>query len=87
MSMSEDFGILASSIGIPSCFFLYGGTDPKTWDQMEGEGRLGSIPGNHSGGFKLDVKRTLRTGVDGYMGAALTFLLTEQNSGMIKGKI
>lgn len=87
MSMSEDFGILASSIGIPSCFFLYGGTDPEVWDQMEKEGRTGEIPGNHSGGFKLDVERTLKTAVDGYVGAALTFLVARENDELVKGKM
>ena len=44
---SEDFGILATSIGKPSCFFLYGGLDPEMVDKAEAEGKLHELPGNH----------------------------------------
>ncbi|KAF2653565.1 metal-dependent amidase/aminoacylase/carboxypeptidase [Lophiostoma macrostomum CBS 122681] len=71
---SEDFGILATAIGKPSCFFLYGGTDPQVWDRAEGEGKLHELPGNHSPLFAPVVQPTLGKGVDGYVAAALTFL-------------
>ncbi|KAF2709538.1 metal-dependent amidase/aminoacylase/carboxypeptidase [Pleomassaria siparia CBS 279.74] len=87
MSMSEDFGILASSIGIPSCFFLYGGTEPEVWDELAVQGRTGEIAGNHSGGFQVDIRKTLITGVDGYVGAALTFLMARGKENLVKGKI
>jgi len=74
MPASEDFGILATSIGKPSCFFLYGGTDPEVWDKAESEGRLGELPGNHSPYFAPVIQPTLTVAVDGYIASALTFL-------------
>jgi metal-dependent amidase/aminoacylase/carboxypeptidase family protein len=71
---SEDFGILATSIGKPSCFFLYGGIDPEVYDRAEKEGRLKELPGNHSPFFAPVVQPTLSVGMDGYVVAALTFL-------------
>jgi metal-dependent amidase/aminoacylase/carboxypeptidase family protein len=72
---SEDFGILATVIGKPSCFFLYGGMDPEKYDKAEREGRLDEdIPGNHSPLFAPVIQPTLTCGVDGYAVAALTFL-------------
>jgi metal-dependent amidase/aminoacylase/carboxypeptidase family protein len=43
---SEDFGILATSIGKPSCFFLYGGVDEGIWNKAEQEGKLKELPGS-----------------------------------------
>lgn len=71
---SEDFGILATAIGKPSCFFLYGGLDPEMWDKAEKEGKLKELPGNHSPLFTPVIQPTLTVAVDGYVGAALTFL-------------
>lgn len=33
MGGSEDFSILASAVGKPYSFFMYGGTDPEVWDR------------------------------------------------------
>lgn len=72
---SEDFGILATAIGRPSCFFVYGGIDQEVYDKAEREGRLDEdVPGNHSPLFAPVIQPTLRCGVDGYVVAALTFL-------------
>jgi metal-dependent amidase/aminoacylase/carboxypeptidase family protein len=72
---SEDFGILATAIGKPSCFFLYGGIDPEMYDKAETDGRLkDDIPGNHSPFFAPVIQPTLTCGVDGYVVSALTFL-------------
>ncbi|KAF1832750.1 hippurate hydrolase [Decorospora gaudefroyi] len=72
---SEDFGILATAIGKPSCFFLYGGTDPQLYDRAEREGRLAEeVAGNHSPFFAPVVRPTLEVGLQGYVIAALTFL-------------
>ena len=72
---SEDFGILATAIGKPSCFFLYGGTEQKVWDKAEEEDRLSEdVPGNHSPFFAPVVQPTLTVGMEGYVVAALTFL-------------
>lgn len=71
---SEDFGILATSIGKPSCFFLYGGLDPEMYDKAEKDGKLSELPGNHSPYFTPVIQPTLKVAVDGYVCAALTFL-------------
>ncbi|KAH8728925.1 hypothetical protein GQ44DRAFT_701295 [Phaeosphaeriaceae sp. PMI808] len=71
---SEDFGILATAIGKPSCFFLYGGVDPEIYDKAEKEGKMKELPGNHSPFFAPVMQPTLERGVDGYVVAALTFL-------------
>jgi metal-dependent amidase/aminoacylase/carboxypeptidase family protein len=71
---SEDFGILATAIGKPSCFFLYGGIDPELYDQKEKEGKLQELPGNHSPHFAPVIRPTLDRGIDGYIISALTFM-------------
>jgi len=71
---SEDFGILATAVGKPSCFFLYGGIDPEVYDKAEKEGKMKELPGNHSPFFAPVVQPTLEKGMDGYVVAALTFL-------------
>ncbi|KAH7098572.1 metal-dependent amidase/aminoacylase/carboxypeptidase [Auriculariales sp. MPI-PUGE-AT-0066] len=37
---SEDFSILATSIDVPSCFWVYGGVDTQKWDEAEHAGRI-----------------------------------------------
>jgi metal-dependent amidase/aminoacylase/carboxypeptidase family protein len=72
---SEDFSILASAVGKPYSFFVYGGTAPEKWDKAEREDRLSEdLPVNHSGLFAPVVQPTLRVGLDGYVVAALTWL-------------
>jgi len=62
---SEDFGILATAIGKPSCFFLYGGIDAEIYDKAEKEGKMKELPGNHSPFFAPVIQPTLTQGVDG----------------------
>lgn len=69
---SEDFSILATSVGKPSSFFLYGGGDPAAWKRQEEEGI--DVPINHSAYFAPLIQPTLTNGVDGYAVAALTWL-------------
>ncbi|KAF2192484.1 hypothetical protein K469DRAFT_731009 [Zopfia rhizophila CBS 207.26] len=74
LSGSDDFEILATVIGKPSCLFLYGGLDPKMWDKAEKEGKLLELAVNHSPYLALVIEPTLTVAVDGYVAAALTFL-------------
>lgn len=75
LSFSEDFAILATSIGKPYCFFTYGCVDEAIWDKAEKEGTISqTIPANHSSLFAPVVMPTLQTGMDGYALGALTFL-------------
>lgn len=72
---SEDFSVLASAVGKPYSFFVYGGTDQGKWDRAEEQGRLHEdLPVNHSGLFAPVVMPTLQVGMDGYVVAALTWL-------------
>lgn len=72
---SEDFSVLGTAVSRPCSFFMYGGVDPGHWDACEAEGTLSEkVPINHSGLFAPVVLPTLRTGLDGYAVAALTFL-------------
>lgn len=71
---SEDFGILATVIKKPSCFFLYGGLDPEVYDKAEKEGKMKELPGNHSPFFAPVIEPTLTKGMEGYVVAVLTFL-------------
>lgn len=75
LTASEDFGILGSAIDKPYCFFVYGGTDPHTYDEAEKADRMTEdIPGNHSAYFAPVLQPTMRVGTEGYAAAALTFL-------------
>jgi metal-dependent amidase/aminoacylase/carboxypeptidase family protein len=71
---SEDFGILATTVGKPSCFFLYGGINPEVYDKAEKDGKMKELPGNHSPFFAPVIQPTLTKGIDGYVVSALTFL-------------
>jgi len=71
---SEDFSILGSHVGKPTCFWVYGGTDPKLFDEHEKEGTADEMPGNHSSYFAPVIQPTLTVAVDGYALAALTWL-------------
>jgi metal-dependent amidase/aminoacylase/carboxypeptidase family protein len=71
---SEDFGILATAVGKPSCFFLYGGTDPELYENLKKEGKMSEVPGNHSPFFAPVIQPTLNVGIEGYVVSALTFL-------------
>ena len=72
---SEDFSVLASSIGKPYSFWFFGGVDHELWDRAEKEGRLfEDVPANHSAYFAPTVQPTLRVGYEALCVAALTFL-------------
>ncbi|KAL8738051.1 MAG: hypothetical protein Q9181_001119 [Wetmoreana brouardii] len=72
---SEDYSILASSQGKPSCFWFFGGVEEKSWDDIKKKGRLTEdVHVNHSPSFAPVVQPTLSTGVDALCVAALTFL-------------
>ena len=72
---SEDFSILASSIGKPCNFWFFGGVDQDLWDLAEKKGRLfEDVAANHSAYFAPTVQPTLRIGYEALCVAALTFL-------------
>lgn len=71
---SEDFSILATAVDAPYAFWNFGGTDPTIWDEANREHRLSELPSNHSSLFAPVIEPTLRTGLDAFSLAALTFL-------------
>lgn len=72
---SEDFSILATAIGKPYNFWVYGGVDPEKWDAAEKAGRIvEDIPVNHSPFFAPVIEPTLTRAVDSLALGALTFL-------------
>ncbi|MCJ1483758.1 hypothetical protein MMC06_003926 [Schaereria dolodes] len=72
VNASEDFSILGTSQGKPYCFWMFGGTDPKLWDEKSKAGRLQEdIPVNHSPFFAPVIQPTMQTGVDALALAAL----------------
>ena len=71
---SEDFSILASSIGKPYYFWLFGGIDPVVWDALEKVNKLNTVPINHSPDFAPIIHPTLQTGGEAMTLAALSFL-------------
>ena len=64
---SEDFGILASSVGASSMFWFFGGYAKQDMEKQP-------VPYNHNAGFAPAIQPTLQTGVDALVVAALTFL-------------
>ncbi|KAL8710217.1 MAG: hypothetical protein Q9220_005148 [cf. Caloplaca sp. 1 TL-2023] len=72
---SEDYSVLGSSQGRPSCFWFFGGVDEKIWNDAKEKGRLvEDIPVNHSPFFAPVIQPSLQTGVEALCLAALTFL-------------
>lgn len=71
---SEDFSLLATTVGAPYVMWTFGGIDEKKWDEAEANGTLSELPGNHSPYFVPALQPTLRTGVDAMAVGALTFL-------------
>ena len=73
---SEDFSNLATAVGKPFSFFMYGGVDPEVWDRCEAEGTLSEkIAINHSAMFWPVIMPTLQVACDGYAVGALTWLV------------
>lgn len=68
---SEDFGLLAEAIGVPSVYWFFGG-HPK--ELLDGDA---PVAGNHSPYFAPVIEPTLTTGVR----AAMTALLSRVGTG------
>ncbi len=71
---SEDFSELALACGAPYVFYMYGGVDAHRWDEAEKSGKVNEIPHNHCAFFAPVIEPTLKTDVDAFSLAALTFL-------------
>jgi len=71
---SEDFSVLASEIGKPYYFWLFGGVDQQQWDTLAAANKLDTLPINHSPDFGPVIHPTLQTGGEAMTIAALAFL-------------
>ncbi|HEY4020434.1 MAG TPA: amidohydrolase [Pseudonocardiaceae bacterium] len=74
---SEDFGIFGDTIGVPYCYWIFGGTEPATYlAAVEADRLTQDIPSNHSPFFAPVVEPTVSTGVSALVVAALAWLDT-----------
>ena len=80
---SEDFGLLGSSVNKPYCFWFFGGHEAKDWEKLDEQGKLDSVPTNHSPFFAPVLQPTLNTGAEAMIVAALTYVGKE---GLIDGQ-
>jgi hippurate hydrolase len=76
VTASEDVGNFGEAAGVPTVFWFWGGLDTQTVFSAMAEGRLDSLPGNHSPYFAPVVEPTLTTGIQALTVAALTWLNT-----------
>jgi len=74
VTASEDVGIFGEAAGIPTVFWFWGGPDTQTVLSAMSEGRLDSLPGNHSPHFAPVIEPTLSTGIETLTVAARTWL-------------
>ncbi len=74
VTASEDVGIFGEAAGIPTVFWFWGGPDTQTVLSAMAEGRLDSLPGNHSPYFAPVIEPTLSTGIEALTVAARTWL-------------
>jgi amidohydrolase len=72
---SEDFSDIPTALGVPYCFWIWGGFDPDVYSRAEADGTLNTvIPGNHASTFTPVMKPTLRTGVEAMTVALVAYL-------------
>ncbi|KAJ8609208.1 hypothetical protein MRB53_039244 [Persea americana] len=81
LAFSEDFSILGTSQGVPTVFFMYGGTPPVVFDSGK------PVPTNHSSNFAPAIMPTMRIGLDAYALSALTWLARTSGVGIIQNTL
>jgi amidohydrolase len=73
-TVSEDFGIIPASAGVPYTYWGIGRTDRQAYVAAEKAGRLQDLPSNHSPKFLPPLQPTLRTGTEAMVVAAMAWL-------------
>jgi len=63
---SEDFGLLAEAIGVPSVYWMFGGYSQVSIDAVD------TVPGNHSPHFAPDSEPALAAGLTAALAAILS---------------
>ena len=74
VSASEDVGVFGEAAGVPTVFWFWGGLEHQTALAALRDGRIDSLPGNHSPHFAPVIEPTLSTGIQALTVAALTWL-------------
>jgi amidohydrolase len=73
-TVSEDFGVIPASAGVPYTYWGIGRTDRQVYLAAEKAGRLQDLPSNHSPKFLPPMQPTLRTGTEAMVTAAMAWL-------------
>ncbi len=76
VSASEDVGIFGEAADVPTVFWFWGGLDAETALAALRDGRIDSLPGNHSPHFAPVIEPTLSTGIQTLAVAARTWFAT-----------
>jgi hippurate hydrolase len=76
INASEDVGALGAAAGVPTVFWFWGGIDLESTLTAMRDGRLESVPTNHSAEFAPVIEPTLTTGVQALVVAARVWLST-----------
>ncbi|HEY1702674.1 MAG TPA: amidohydrolase [Trebonia sp.] len=74
VTASEDVGVFGETAGVPTVFWFWGGLDAQTTLEAMADGRLDTLPGNHSPQFAPVIEPTLSTGIQTLTLAARTWL-------------
>jgi hippurate hydrolase len=74
VTAGEDVGVFGEAAGVPTVFWFWGGLETETAMAALREGRIDSLPGNHSPYFAPVIEPTLSTGIQALAVAALTWL-------------
>jgi amidohydrolase len=77
---SEDFSVFGREWGVPYAFWFVGGTDPEVYAKAAAAKKLNEIPSNHSPRFAPVLERTLRTGLEAMLCAAVAWLGRESEA-------
>jgi hippurate hydrolase len=59
---------------VPYVFWFVGGTDPKAYERAKAEGKLDTLPSNHSPRFAPVLDPTFKVGLQAMVSAASAWL-------------
>jgi amidohydrolase len=74
LNASEDAGVLGAAAGVPTVYWFWGGLETETTLAAMREGRIDTLPVNHSPEFAPVIEPTLSTGIQTLVTAARTWL-------------
>jgi hippurate hydrolase len=87
VTASEDVGNFGEAADVPTVFWFWGGLDTQTVLSAMAEGRLDSLPGNHSPYFAPVIEPTLTTGIQALTLAARTWLAASAPQQAVPGAV